>query len=316
MRARRLFWEGLAALLQAGIPIRSALEDLAAKAGGSFGEAVGHLRDEARRGRPLADAMEERPGAFRRMEVEILRAAEIAGTVDRAAVALAAEEESAERLRRDVMGAVLYPLAVLHFAPVPVNIGTLMAGKPVKFLLLWIACLLPLWALMGLAAWLLREARRGGGAARAVEAVPFFGGILRDAALVRWARTLAAMDDAGLGADRSAEGAARATGLASLERGLSAPADALRHGTSRAQAYAAAPLPQELYIALCTGETAGSLGASLRKSAELLEHGVHTRIRAALALLPVFATIVAGIAVLLAGMKVIGDVYGPLKGIK
>jgi type II secretory pathway component PulF len=303
MRARRAFYEGLASLLSAGIPVRAAMAQLAEQAGGRYGEALRHVRSAVDGGRPLADGMEERPAAFRRFEVELVRAAEMSGTLDRAARALAADEAESERVQGKILSSLAYPALVLHGVPVPVG---LVSGKFLAFAVPWYAVL---WGSIALGWWLLREARRGGPAARVLLAVPFLGGLLRDAALLRWARTFAALEDAGVRPEPCALRAAASTGLHALEAPLAAPALRLRTGSTRADAFAGAPLPADLYAALVTGETSGTIAESLRRAADVREVSLSTRTDSALALLPAAGTILAGAGVLYAAMKVLGGYY-------
>lgn len=309
MRARRVFYEGLAAMLDAGIPVRTALSQAAAGASGSFGEALRHLSAEVGRGRPLGEAMGERPGAFPRFHVEIVGAAEASGNLDRSLRNLAAAEASAERTLGRVLSRVVYPLAVLHFVPVPLNIAALVDGRPGAFLggllLFW----LPLWGLGAAGVLLHRRARHGGPAARLLLATPLLGGFLRDAALLRWARVFAALEDAGIAPDACALRAAAATGFASLEGPLAAPAEAFRRGVSRAEGFAGTPLPADLHRALATGEQSGSIAESLGKAADAREHALDARTDAFVALLPVAATILAGAAVLWVALRVLGSAY-------
>lgn len=314
MRARRLFYEGLASLLDAGIPIRAAMAQLASQAGGTYGADLAHLRDAVERGRALAEAMEERPRSFRRFEIELVRAAETSGTLDRSARALAEEEEAADRVRRTLLSTLAYPALVVHLAAIPLNIGTLMQGRTAAFFLGCLAWLVPIWILGGLGWWFLRAARSGGGAGRILLAVPVLGPMLRDAALLRWARTFAALEDAGVAPEPCALRAAAATGYEALEAPLAAPAARIRAGVSRTEAFAGAPLPREMYAALATGESSGSIAPSLRKAAEVLEHALASRRNAAVALVPAVGTILAGIVVLLVFLKVIGGYHGQALG--
>ena len=199
---------------------------------------------------------------------------------------------------------------MVHFAAVPLNIGLLVGGRPLSFLIGLLAWWIPLWILCGAGWLLLRKARSGGPAARVVLGIPLLGGMLRDAALVRWARVFAALEDAGVGPEPCALRAAGATGFASLEEPLAAPAARLRAGASRADAFAGAPLPGEFYRALAQGEVAGSIAPSLARAADAHELRLTTRIDASLALAPVVATILAGAVVLYVAMSVVGGYYG------
>lgn len=297
MRARRVFYEGLAAMLGAGIPVRTALAQAASGARGSLGEAVRHLEREAGRGRPLADAMEERPGAFPRVHVELVRAAETSGSVDRTLRALAATEAAEERNIGRVAVRVAYPLFVVHFAAVPLNIAALVQGHFLRFLGGCVAFWIPIWVLAGGALLLFRRARTGGGAARFLLGIPVLGGILRDGAYVRWARVFAALEDAGVDAALCTERAAAAAGYAVLERDLAAPAAAIRRGVSRAEAFARAGLPSDLYQALAQGEVSGTIAEGLGRAAAAREEAASARSDAVMNLLPAAATILAGLVV-------------------
>lgn len=309
MRARRVFYDGLASMLGAGIPVRSALDQLAAKAGGSFGEAARHLRAAAEAGRPLADGMAERPAAFPRFHAELVRAGEASGTVDRAFRSLAAGEAEAERTAGRVFARVIYPLLVLHFAAVPVNIGLLVQGRTGGFAAAVLGWWIPIWIVLGLGWWLWRRARSSTAVGTVLLALPFLGGMLRDRALLRWARVLAALDDAGLDPAAAAERAAAAAGWAALEGPLALPAASLRAGSSRVEAFAPAPLPVPFRAALARGEQTGTVAESLGREADALEHSLESRGESLVAVLPVIATVIAGIVVLLVAMSVLGSAY-------
>ncbi len=312
MASRRVFYEGLGSLLDAGIPVRTALAQLASQSSGSLGEALRHLQDSAERGRPVADGMEERPEVFLRYEAELVRAGEMSGTLDKACRALAADVEASERVRRRVLSTLLYPSFVYHFAAIPLNIGRLQHSGRSFFwgCLLWIV---PFWIVVAGIAWFLRGARKGGPGARILLAIPLFGGMVRDAALLRWARAFAALEDAGVLPEPCALRAAAATGLPALERPLAAPAALLRTGATRTAAFAGAPLPPEMYSALAQGETAGAIAPLLRKAAEVQESRLSARTEATLKMVPAVATILAGAVVLYVASKVLNDYYGLAK---
>ncbi len=309
MRARRLFYEGLASMLGAGIPVRTAMDHLAAGVRGGFGEALRHLSSAVLAGLPVSGAMQDRPRAFPRHHAELVRAAESSGTVDRAFRALGEEEAAAERLAGKILSRSLYPLAVVHFAAVPLNITLLSQGRFLSFAGAVLLCWLPLWAALAAGWWLLRRARTGGVAAAVVLRIPFLGGMLRDRALLRWARVFAALDDAGAPADVAAERAAAATGLAALEGPLARPAAALRAGSSRSAAFAGAPLPVPFQAALARGEQTGTVAESLSKEASAMEFALEAKGESLVALLPVASTILAGVVVFFVAMKVLGGVY-------
>ena len=312
MRAKRVFWEGLASLLDAGIPIATALDQLESGAEGGFRDSARHLVDTVRAGRAVWEGMAGRPGHFRRFEIELVRAGEAGGTLGSVARRLAAEEERNERIRGTLLRTLAYPIFVIHVIPLPLTIGRLMNRGLFSFLSGYVSWLLPLYLVAGVLWWLFRSAGTRASVGRGVLAVPFLGGILRDLAMVRWARAWAALEDAGIPADACVLRSAAVVGYSHLEAALAAPAARLAAGSSRVEAFAGVPLHGEIRDALARGEVSGSLTESLDKAAEMMEHSAGVRIDTFLGVAPAVAILAVGAVV---GWVVINMYSGMYRGL-
>jgi type II secretory pathway component PulF len=315
MGPRRAFYEGLAGLLHAGIPVAAATRELATRGSGRFARAAAAVRDEVARGTPLAAAMDLHPGDFSALERALVRAGEGSGRLDAVARDLALLEERRESAVRALVMGLAYPVLVLHGVPVPLLVHHVVEGRYGAFVLGWAAFVVPAWA-AALAAWAWqRRAPDTPGPSRLLARLPLVGPVVTNLALARWARTLGALEDAGLGADVQLREAAAATGLAHLRAELGAGEAAVRRGASRADALAGTGLPPELLAAVSVGEKAGNLGSTMAKCAGDLDDRARARLATLTAVAPVVATVIAGAAVLFAALSVVGGYYSGMKGL-
>ncbi len=106
------FVRELATLLQAGIPLLSALQTLVNQHHRHFRTVVQQLCDQVASGVSLADAMARQDACFDRMCVSIVRVGENTGSLETALKRLADFKEKAHQLRSRVTTALIYPAAV------------------------------------------------------------------------------------------------------------------------------------------------------------------------------------------------------------
>jgi general secretion pathway protein F len=106
------FVRELATLLQAGIPLLTALQTLSRNRRGPFGTVVKHLGDKVAAGVSLADAMAQQGAFFDEMCVSIVRVGESTGQLETALKRLADFKEKAQQIRSRVTTALVYPAIV------------------------------------------------------------------------------------------------------------------------------------------------------------------------------------------------------------
>ena len=111
------FTTQLATLQEAGLPIVRSLKILEGQLSPGAMKAVsGAVAEDVEGGASLSEAMAKHPGAFDNLFVQMVRAGEVGGMLDRVLRRLADFKEKSEKLRTQVKGALTYPLFVIVFA--------------------------------------------------------------------------------------------------------------------------------------------------------------------------------------------------------
>lgn len=113
-RQVQLLTQELAALLKAGIPLERAFGIMIQVRGqGDDVRLLGQIRDGIQRGQPLSTVLAEQDAAFSPFYLNIVRAAEVSGNLDRGLADLALYLERSRQLREKAMSALIYPVILL-----------------------------------------------------------------------------------------------------------------------------------------------------------------------------------------------------------
>ena len=108
------FTTQLSTLQDAGLPIVSCLKILEGQLPkGYFKNCLVAVTDDVESGSSLSEAMAKHPRAFDTLYTNMVRAGEAGGVLDVILSRLAAFMEKSEKLKRQVKGAAIYPIAVL-----------------------------------------------------------------------------------------------------------------------------------------------------------------------------------------------------------
>jgi type II secretory pathway component PulF len=107
------FIRELSVLLQAAIPLLSALETLSRQHRGRFRSVIQDIADQVAGGSGLAEAMKRHNTYFDTMSLSIIAVGENTGSLDHALERLADFKEKGQRLKSRVATALLYPIIVL-----------------------------------------------------------------------------------------------------------------------------------------------------------------------------------------------------------
>jgi len=111
------FTTQLATLQEAGLPIDRSLRILEGQLRpGAMKVIAGAVAEDVEGGASLSEAMAKHPGAFDNLYVQMVRAGEVGGMLDRVLRRVADFKEKAEKLRTQVKGAITYPIFVILFA--------------------------------------------------------------------------------------------------------------------------------------------------------------------------------------------------------
>ena len=111
------FTQQLATLLAAGLPLDRSLQVLLELAENDrVRRKVTDIRDAVREGGSLSDALEAQHGSFNRLFVNMVRAGEIGGTLDKTLDRLADYLERSKDLKDSVVSAMIYPIMLMLLA--------------------------------------------------------------------------------------------------------------------------------------------------------------------------------------------------------
>lgn len=116
LRHLTVFYQQLADLLRAGVPMLRALDVLSdQKSSVALGQIVRETREDVAGGATLADAMEKHPHVFNELHCSMIRAGERGGFLEDVLARLATFAEKQDELRNRLIGAMIYP-CILMFA--------------------------------------------------------------------------------------------------------------------------------------------------------------------------------------------------------
>ncbi len=110
------FTDQLATLMGAGQPLDRAMQILLELPESEKArKLISRVRDQVREGSSLSDALEAQHGAFSRLYINMVRAGEIGGTLERTLRRLAEYMDRSQKLKSSVISALIYP-AILVLA--------------------------------------------------------------------------------------------------------------------------------------------------------------------------------------------------------
>jgi type IV pilus assembly protein PilC len=294
------FSRQLATLLKAGVPLLQAFEVMG-RSGCSAGQAtlLDKLKRDVASGLGLADALQRHPAWFDGLYCNLIRVGEQSGTLDRQLEQLAGMLEQRQLLRKRVRKAMLYPLlllltglgvsAILLLEVIP-RFESLFAGfdAALPAFTQWVINLstglgryapLLLITAVGLAFAFTRLYQRHAPARLWITTqalrLPVFGRLLSQAALARFARTLATSYAAGVPMLDALVTVAKACGDDLHEQAVQRLRQGMANGQALNQAMANEPLFPPLLVQLTAiGESSGTLDQMLAKSASHYEEQV------------------------------------------
>jgi type IV pilus assembly protein PilC len=112
-----LFTRQLSTLQDAGLPLLRSIQILEQQQKpGLLKSILGQVSEDVEAGTTLSDAFAKHPKAFNRLYCKMVNAGEIGGVLDLILQRLANFMEKAQRLRRRIIGAMIYPIVVICIA--------------------------------------------------------------------------------------------------------------------------------------------------------------------------------------------------------
>ncbi len=116
LRTKILFTKQLSVLLRSGVPLLQAIDLLIEQFEGKFKRVLINVKDGIKAGETLASQLSNYPKIFPNVYVQLVKAGEASGKLDRLLERLISYLEKTEETEKKVKKAMSYPLAVLAFA--------------------------------------------------------------------------------------------------------------------------------------------------------------------------------------------------------
>ncbi len=319
------FTRQLSTLQDAGLPILRSLNILEQQQKpGLMKNILRGVCDDVEGGSTLSEAFSKHPKAFNRLYVNMVAAGETGGVLDVILQRLAEFMEKAQKLKRKVIGAMVYPTVVISFAILIVSgimiwvipkfndifadFGTKLPKMTVMLISIsdWFVngtppgwCILLFSPVGFYLFWKLLRQSKGG---RYVSdftllRIPILGSILEKTAVARFTRTLGTLVNAGVPILEAINITRETSGNEVYARALQQVHDAIREGDTFANPLRAAKVCDGIVINMIdVGEETGDLDKMLLKIADNYDDEVDTLVGSLVSLLePVMVVVLGGI---------------------
>lgn len=319
------FSHELAAMLNAGLSLKAALDIIGADAGSErMARTVDSVCQQVQQGIPLATAMAHHGGVFPPNYVSLVSAGENSGTLPLMLERLADQLSAAEALTAKVKGAFYYPAIVLAFAGIlsaviiAVGIPMLkgMYGSmamqlplPTRILLFLSNALSQWWGLFLLAlvgaVVALRRLMATPWGSLAVDRlrlkIPVVGGVLRDLAVARFARNFSTVFGAGIPILQALEFTIGTTGSPSVDESISNLIPRIEEGGSLSVQLRECGHFSSIVVGLvAAGENSGCLDTMVGKLATFYEDRVDSNLKSLTSIIE--PVLMAGVGLMLGGL--------------
>src|SRR4051812_49389805 len=318
------FTRQLSTLQDAGLPILRSLQILEQQQKpGLLKAIIGGVADEVEGGGTLSDAMSNYPKAFDKLYVNMINAGEAGGVLDIILSRLADFMEKAAKLKKKVIGAMIYPAVVISIAVGIVSMimifvipkfetifrdfGTKLPDitNVLLFVSRWFATQYG-WAyvLVSPIAFLLivKLIRLSEGGKYFIDAVklkiPILGGILSKTSIARFTRTLGTLISAGVPILDALNITKETCGNEVYSKALAKVHDAIREGESMADPLRATKVCDAIVVNMVdVGEETGDLDKMLIKIADNYDNDVDVMVSSLISILEPVMVVVLGVIV-------------------
>lgn len=335
-----IFSRQLATFLRVGVPITDAIRLLqGASNSGAFRAALADICQDLESGEAFSTAIAHHPIVFDQLYVDMVRAAEYSGTLDRVLIQVAGYLQRQDTAIKKLRSAMIYPAIILLLAvsvctvlivfvlpgfvsmfkefhadlPLPTKI-LLAVGSfaqewryqiVITVFLITVAILVAFSSTPGRAFW-----------DYAIIRIPVVGPIVVYSIIERFTRTLATMLRAGIPITQTFEVAIASAGNLRYRRGLETVKERMLTGDGFSAPLESTHLFAPMMIRMIrVGEETGTLDSSLEQIADFLSEEMDYKVRNMIALMEPSLVIAVGAAVGFVAVSVILPMYGLLKAV-
>jgi len=318
------FTRQLSTLQDAGLPILRSLQILEQQQKpGLLKAIIGGVADEVEGGGTLSDAMSNYPKAFDKLYVNMINAGEAGGVLDIILSRLADFMEKAAKLKKKVIGAMIYPAVVISIAVGIVSMIMIFVIPKFETIFRDFKTDLPgiTKILLAVSRWfandygwayvlfspialmlIIRLIKISEGGRYFVDAVklkiPILGGILSKTAIARFTRTLGTLISAGVPILDALNITKETCGNEVYSKALAKVHDAIREGESMADPLRATKVCDAIVVNMVdVGEETGDLDKMLIKIADNYDNDVDVLVSSLISILEPVMVVILGVIV-------------------
>jgi type IV pilus assembly protein PilC len=336
-----LFSRQLSTFLKVGVPITEAVRLLrSGSRNGPFRAALDDINDDLDDGESFSIAISHHPNVFNQLYVDMVRAAEFSGSLEKVLLQIAAYLQRQDSALKKLRSAMIYPAVILTLAVVVCGVLIVVVlpnfvalfrefhaelPLPTRVLIAvgsfsqtWRLQILVVTALIIFGSFAFLQTKLG----RVfwdhlLLKLPVLGTIVVFAIVERFTRTLATMLRAGIPISQTFDVASASAGNIRFRRGLDSVRDRMVTGDGFSEPLAATGLFAPMVIRMVrVGEETGTLDQSLEQIADFLAEEMDYKVRNMIALMEPALVIAVGAAVGFVAISVVLPMYGLLKAVQ
>ncbi|MCY3022616.1 MAG: type II secretion system F family protein [Planctomycetota bacterium] len=317
-----IFTRQFATMISAGIPVLECLNILQEQAEDpGFGRALAQIVDDVRGGSDLSQGLAKHPKCFERIYINMIKAGEASGQLDTILARLADYLESSEKLKREIKGAMTYPVVSLvmilgitifllvFIIPKFQDMFKSLGGElplPTRFVLglskvmtvYWAQSLLIMAGAFVVIKWWKSTDSGGYQWDRLMLRLPVFGQLIQKVALSRFAKTFATLLRSGVPILGALEIVASTAGNRVVEEAVNNARESIRQGENLAKPLSESSVfPPMVVRMIAIGEKSGALEQLLEKISEFYDQQVEATVESLTSLIEPIMIGVMGVIV-------------------
>jgi type IV pilus assembly protein PilC len=305
-----LFTRQLSTLQDAGLPIVQSLQILTdMQRPGAFKKTLGLVTEEVQSGTMLSEAMARHPKIWDKLYTNLVKAGESAGALDVILRRLSEFREKAQKLKKKVIGALIYPVAVLtiatailsfimivivpQFTKIFVELGIKMPDLTLLLIAVsefmanywWVALLTIVTIIFGLK-WARSTVTGGAIVDRLQLRVPVLGNVVKKSSVARFTRTLGTLVTSGVGFLDALDITRNATPNIVVQNAIASVRDSVKEGETINDPLRRSGIFDDIVVNMIkVGEETGELDKMLIKIADNYDEEVDEAVAAMMALM-------------------------------
>jgi len=317
-----IFTRQFATMIDSGLPLVQCLDIQSKQAENeTFRGELSVIKDSVESGSTFADALKRFPGTFDELYQNMIAAGEVGGILDTILNRLAVYLEKAETLKRQIKGALMYPIITIVVAGAVVAVLLLFVVPSFEEMFADMGAGLPAltqmvidmskwmqanWWIVGISiftfVWSLKtfyKTEKGNVILDGIMLkLPVFGDLLTKVAVARFCRTLGTMLSAGVSILEALDICGRTSGNKVIEGAIGKVRQGISEGRNISEPLAEAKVFPDMVVQMISvGEATGALDVMLNKVADFYEDEVDQAVEAMTSLLEPLIMVFLGIVI-------------------